>query len=124
MPIIACFEGRIAAEPTLDRTVTDLPTCEAVVLVNRRTKRGDDWVDATPTRYYLKAWRRRAEQLAQLPTGASVVVIGHVETDSWTNDQGEKRYRDQVIVDHIGLSLGNRAAGASEGQPSPSDISG
>jgi len=105
MPIIVCFEGRLADTPKLAHTPNDTAVAEAVVLCNRRTKKGEEWVDAEPTRYFIKAWKNRAEALGQLPKGTSVVVIGHVETESWTNDAGEKKYTDTVVVDAIGESL-------------------
>jgi len=105
MPIIVCFEGRLAASPKLDRTANDTAVAEAVVLCNRRTKKGEEWVDAEPTRYNIKAWKKRAEALGELTTGTSVVVIGHVETESWSNEAGEKKYQDTVVVDAIGKTL-------------------
>jgi single-stranded DNA-binding protein len=52
MPVIICFEGRLAADPQLAHTAnTETPVAEGVVLVNRRTRRGEEWVDAQPTRY-------------------------------------------------------------------------
>jgi single-stranded DNA-binding protein len=105
MPIIVCFEGRLADTPKLAHTPNDTAVAEAVVLCNRRTKKGEEWVDAEPTRYYILAWKKRAEALAQLSKGASVIIIGHVETESWINGAGEKKYTDTVIVDAIGESL-------------------
>lgn len=113
MPIIVCFEGRLAADPELTHTPnTHTAVTEAVVLINRRTKRATPdgqgeqaWTDAEPTRYTVKAWKRRAEQMAGLTKGDSVVVIGHVETESWITTEGDKRYQDTVVVDAIGASL-------------------
>lgn len=112
MPVIVCFEGRLAADPELAHTtVKGTAVTEAVAYVNRRVRQGEEWVDAEPTRYWIKAWKRRAEQLAQLSKGTSIVVIGHVETDSWTDtESGEKRYRDTVVVDAIGATLPSPAA--------------
>ena len=110
MPIIVCFEGNLAEDPQLARTPnTGTAVCEAVVLVSHRTRRqtdqGEEWVDAPSTRYELKAWRRRAEALASLRRGASVVVIGHVETESWEDDEGKRHYRDKVVVDSLGETV-------------------
>ncbi|KQY61444.1 single-stranded DNA-binding protein [Nocardioides sp. Root140] len=106
MPIIICFEGRLATEPELIKTPnTDTSVCEAVVMVNHRKKAGEEWVDADATRYEIKAWKRRAEALAARTIGDSIVVIGHVETTSWETDNGTKRYRDTVVVDAIGQTL-------------------
>ncbi|MFI5627538.1 single-stranded DNA-binding protein [Nocardioides sp. NPDC051685] len=116
MPIIVCFEGRLAADPELTSTPnTGTSVCEAVVLVNHRTKQetdiGEQWIDGEPTRYYLKAWRRRAEALGSMSKGSSVVVVGHVETESWTDGEGKRHWRDTVVVDHLGETV--RAAVAA-----------
>ena len=109
MPIIICFEGHLAADPSSARTPhTDTPVCEAVVMVNRRTKRDGDWADATPTRYAIKAWKKHAEALATCTTGTGVVVIGHVETESWEDQDGRRRYTDTVVVDSLGQTMPTR----------------
>lgn len=113
MPIIVCFEGRLAADPKLTKTPnTNTSVCEAVALINHSKKDSEgEWSETEPTRYYLKAWRRRAEALGSLRTGASVVVVGHVETESWTDADGVRHWRDTVIIDHLGETV--RAATAA-----------
>lgn len=110
MPIIVCFEGRLAADPQLVRTANaGTAVCEAVVMINHRTRRqtetGEQWVDAPTTRYFVKGWRRRAEALATLRKGASVVVVGHVETESWEDQDGQRHYRDTVVIDSLGETV-------------------
>lgn len=107
MPIVVCFEGRLAAAPELTETPnTGTAVAEAVVLINHAKKNGEEWIEGEPTRYYLKAWKRRAEALGSLSKGSSVVVVGHVETESWTDKEtGERRWRDTVVVDHLGETV-------------------
>ncbi|MGY0541383.1 single-stranded DNA-binding protein [Nocardioides sp. YJ-D4] len=106
MPIIVCFEGRLAADPELNQTPnTGTSVAEAVVLINHAKKNGEEWVEGEPTRFYLKAWKRRAGALGSLGKGASVVVVGHVETESWTTDKGDRRWRDTVVADHLGETV-------------------
>lgn len=107
MPIIVCFEGRLAADPDASHTPNDTAVTEAVVLINHRgTNDAGEWVDLSdPTRYQIKAWRSRAAALATKKKGDSLVIIGHVKTESWTTDDGTKRYRDVVQVDAIGETL-------------------
>lgn len=110
MPIIVCFAGHLGAEPELRHTTRKgTAVAEVPVYVNRRQRAENEsgWEDGEPTRYWIRAWRRRAEQLASLPSGAGVVVIGHVETESWVDkESGEKRYRDTVVVDELGQLFG------------------
>jgi single-strand DNA-binding protein len=104
----AVFEGNLTDAPQLNHTSgSKVPVTEAVVLVNRRVKDdADQWVDAEPTRYRIKAWRGLAERLAKLPKGTTVVVVGNTITEAWTDrETGQKRTSDVVVVDAIGASL-------------------
>lgn len=101
------FEGNLTDTPTLSFTThTTTPVIEATVLVNRRTKVADGWVDAEPTRHRIKAFRRLAENISTLPKGAAVLIVGHLETDTWTDpDTQGKRTADVVVVESLGVSL-------------------
>lgn len=107
------FEGNLAAQPQLEHTTnTHTPVTEAVVLVNRGHRDDDqNWVDDEPTRHRIKAWRTHAEHLADLPTGATVLVVGTTITETWVDkDTDQKRTKDIVLVEAIGLSLRFTAA--------------
>jgi single-strand DNA-binding protein len=101
------FEGNLTDTPTLSFTThTGTPVTEAVVLVNRRLKDGDQWIDAEPTRHRIKAFRRLAENISTLPKGATVLVTGHIETDTWTDPSTQtKRTGNTVVVEALGASL-------------------
>ncbi len=113
------FEGNLAADPKLIHVQGGVTAVlEAVVLVNRRTKKTPahvigqpssnegEWSDAEPTRHRIKAWNRLAENIATLPKGSRVLVVGHTETEAWADNQTQaKRTADVVVVDAIGASL-------------------
>lgn len=113
------FEGNLADAPKLIH-VSDGTTAvvEAVVLVNRRTKNAEDQCsDAEPTRHRINAWNRLADNIATLPKGARVVVVGHTETEAWADKETQgKHTADLVVVDAIGASL--RYATVTLGPPS------
>jgi len=100
------IKGNLTDSPNLAHTPHQhVPVVEAVVLVNRRIRVGDDqWEDAEPTRYRIKAWRQLAQNIATLPKGAEVLVIGHIETEPYLTD-GHKRTSDVLMVEAIGASL-------------------
>ena len=113
------FEGNLADDPKLVHVQGGVTAVlEAVVLVNRRTKRPPahvvdqpssnegEWCDAEPTRHRIKAWNRLAENIATLPKGSRVLVVGHTETEAWADKETQgKRAADVVVVDAIGASL-------------------
>lgn len=109
MPIIVCFEGNLAADATHTTTPTGKDLAEATVLCNRRTKRAGEWQGTEPTRYNIKAWERHATHLADLTKGTRVVIIGHVETSSWETPTGDRRYRDTVVIDSLGIVPSSRS---------------
>lgn len=75
--------GKLVAAPQLSRTTTQTPVAEAVVLVNRQVKdKGDQYTDAEPSRYRHIARRALGEHLAELPGGATVLVVGSVVTET------------------------------------------
>ena len=102
------FEGNLADDPKLVHVQGGVTAVlEAVVLVNRRAKDTEgEWSDAEPTRHRIKAWNRLAENIATLPKGARILVVGHTETDTWSDKETQKkRTADVVVVDAIGASL-------------------
>lgn len=105
--IVTAFEGQLATDPTYEETPNGTPVCNGIVLINRRTKNdAGHWSDAEPTRRRIKAWRTTAKKMAQLSKGDTVVVIGNVETEAWTDTEtGDKRTSDTVVVDSIGQGL-------------------
>ena len=104
----AIFEGNLAAAPKLIHVSHGVTAVlEAVILVNRRTQDAEgQWTDAEPTRHRIKAWNQLAENIATLPKGTRLLVVGHTETDTWRDAETQKkRTQDIVIVDAIGASL-------------------
>lgn len=102
------FEGNLADDPNLSFTSNKgIPVADFVALVNRRVRdEAGEWSDATPTRHRVKVYGRIAEHVAELSKGATVVVHGQVETDSWVDKStGEIRYGDLVVAVAVGASL-------------------
>ena len=93
--------GKLTADPELKKTTTnDTSVCSFTVAVNRRfTKAGDqpqaDFINCV-------AWRQQAELLSRyFRKGSSVCIVGNIQNRSWTDQQGNKRYTTEVIVDEL-----------------------
>lgn len=87
------LHGRLTDTPRLSHTSHTsqhhVPVADADILVNRRVQTSPDhWDDATPTRYRIKAWRQLATNIATLPKGTEVLLVGYVETDTYTDHDG------------------------------------
>jgi single-strand DNA-binding protein len=98
------FQGNLTAEPKLRFTHGGTAVSEFRVLVNRRVKEGETWVDGEPTGHNVRVYGRMAEAAVdQLTKGSRVIVIGRTETDMWPDPEtGEKRTATRVIVDRHG----------------------
>lgn len=69
----------------------------------RRVKRNDQWQDETDW-HDVVLWQ--GENVAQyLTKGAQVYVEGRLQTRSWEAQDGQKRYRTEVVCDPGGLLL-------------------
>lgn len=63
----------------------------------------------------LVAWRQKAEIVGQyLKKGSKIYVEGKLQTRSWDDRDGQKRYTTEVIVDEIQF-LDQRPRGAGQG---------
>lgn len=112
--------GRLGADPELKYT----PTGAAVVKMNIATNRV--WKDDSGNQiektdwHRVIAWRKRAEIMAEyLKKGSQVYVEGRIENRSWDDQNGQKHYITEIIVEEFTL-LGrrdDRAAGGGYSEP-------
>ena len=72
-----------------------------------------EWKDATDW-HDVVVWR--AEKIADyLTKGRQVYVEGRLQTRSWEDQNGQKRYRTEVVADSFGLMLlGGREGGGGD----------
>jgi single-strand DNA-binding protein len=105
--------GNLAADPDLKYTQQGKAVTNLTVMVNRRTKQGDQWVDANVTGWRVTCWEDMAEQVAErLKKGDPVIVHGLAEERSW-DQNGETRYRIEVTARSIGLDLAKARGGSA-----------
>ncbi len=102
--------GRLVTDPEMRSTPTGQNVCSFRMATNRvfTDKTGQK---QEKTEYHnIVLWRRLAEIASQYSTKGSLILIeGRIETRSWQDAAGNKRYRTEVIGE--GLQLGPRAAG-------------
>lgn len=99
--------GNLAGPVQLRRTSSGTPVAHCRVLESQRRKdEPGEWVDAEPNAFAVVAWGRLAQHAAEsLDTGAAVIVVGRIATEVWTDETGQARTTQQVVAEHIGLSL-------------------
>lgn len=86
--------GRLTADIELKQTTSGLSVCSFSLAVNRRGKdAGTDFIDC-------QAWRQTAEFLSRyFSKGSSLCVVGSLQKSEWTDKNGQKRYKTEVVVD-------------------------
>ena len=107
--------GRLVADPELKYTPSGIAVCTFRIAVDRRFKsesgeKEADFIDVV-------AWRHSAEFVANyLTKGSQVGVHGRMQIRSWVQQDGQKRYKTEVVAENV-QGLG-RPQGA-QGQETP-----
>ncbi len=91
--------GRLTAEPELKQTTNGTPVVSFSVAVNRRfTKDAESKADFIRCR----AWRATAEFVSRyFHKGSSICIVGSLQQNDWTDQQGTKHYGYEVVVDEV-----------------------
>jgi len=87
------------------------------------------WTDQSGQRqekaefHNVVAWRKLADICKQyLKKGSKVYIEGRLQTRSWDDQNGVKRYRTEIIADNmIMLDKAGQTPNASYSQPAPKD---
>ena len=92
--------GRLTSDPELKQTTNGISVVSFSIAINRRRARSEQG-DAQQTDFInLVAWRQTAEFSSKyFRKGSAICVTGSIQTRSWTDQQGQKRYATEVIVD-------------------------
>lgn len=103
--------GRLTADPELKQTTSGISVCSFSLAVNRKV--GKDQEPKTDF-FNCTAWRGTAEFLSRyFRKGSSLCIVGHIENSEWTDKDGNKRYKTEVVVDEaLFVDSKNDAQGA------------
>ncbi len=110
--------GRLAADPELKSTPGGVPVTTFSIAVNRTYKPKDgepqaDFITVT-------AWRSTAEFITRyFRKASSICIVGGLQSRSWTDQSGAKRYATKVVADeaHFVDSKSDGAAGQAAAAP-------
>ncbi len=104
--------GRLTRDPELRYTPQGTPVADIGLAVNREYTAGDERRKET-TFVDVTAWRRQAEVICQyLTKGSPVFVEGHLVTDTWEAQDGQKRSRLKVVLEGFQFIDGPRRDGS------------
>ncbi len=112
--------GNLTRDPQLSYTPSNTAVCKFGMAINRSwtDRNSGDRRDET-TFVDLTAFGRQAEVINQyLTKGRGILVEGRLNYSQWTNPEGQKRSKLEVVVENFQF-LGARPEGASGGRPAP-----
>ena len=103
--------GNMTADPELKQTQGGLSVCSFSIAVNRRFKNeGQQDCDFIT----IVAWRQQAEFVCRyFKKGQPILVCGQLQTRTWTDNQGQKRYATEVVADEVAF-VGNNSSNESK----------
>ena len=108
--------GNLTADPELKQTAQGTPVCSFTLAINRRFGRNADQGQPTADFISVVAWRERAEFVVKyFKKGRPLLVCGQLQSRSWTDTQGNKRYATEVVADEITFVENKNSATGSEG---------
>ncbi len=115
--------GRLTAKPELRYTSANLPYARFSIAVNRTFRNNDGQTEADFINIIV--WRKQAENVCNfLDKGRLVSVDGRLQTGSYTDKDGNRRYTTDVVADSVqfleGRNSRNEGVSNSAG-PSPYD---
>lgn len=105
--------GHLGRDAETKFTPSGVSVSQFTLATNRRIKDSQtgEWKDETDW-HRIVVWRQ--ENLAQyLTKGKQVYIEGRLQTRSWEDQSGQKRYSTEVVADEIFL-LGGRGEGAGD----------
>ena len=89
--------GHMTADPELKQTASGVSVCSFSIGVTRKYTKGEqsqsDFIN-------IVAWRSNAEFIARyFRKGSAICICGSLQTRTWTDNNGNKRYATEVVAD-------------------------
>ena len=99
--------GNLTRDPEIRYTRDGQATTSLGVAVNRRwqNRESKEWEESTSF-FDVVCWRELAENTAlSLTKGTRVVVTGRLEQRSWETEEGDRRFKVEIVADEVGPAL-------------------
>lgn len=119
----AILVGRLAKDPDFGSTQSGVNVCRFTVACDRRHQtngeRQADFINCV-------AWREKAEFIHKYFTkGMRIALEGNIQVSSWEDQNGNKRYATDVVVDHVEFAQSkSETVSQISAQDKPSECNG
>ena len=112
--------ARLTADVELKQTPQGVSVCQFSIAINRRTSKEQEQQADFIT---CVAWRNTAEFISKyFKKGSSICVSGSLQTRSWNDGNGNKKFATEVKVDDAYFVDGKNESEAQEPTPSFTEI--
>lgn len=94
--------GNLTRDPEVRTTPTGQNVASFSIATSRRWTDKEGKPKEQTEFHNLVAWRKLADIVGQyVKKGSKVFVEGYLQTRSWEDQQGTKKYRTEIIVDNL-----------------------
>lgn len=111
----AIILGRLGADPELKYTQSNAAVCNLSIATNEKWKDKNGEVQDRTEWHRVTLWNKAAENAAKyLAKGREVYIEGRIQTRSWEDKDGNKRYATEIVGDRMQF-IGGKGEGGSQG---------
>ncbi len=121
----AVIIGNLTRDPEVKALPSGFKVCSFSLATNRVWKDKNGAKQESVDYHNIVVFGRQAETAGQyLKKGSSALVEGRMQTRSWDGQDGQKRYRTEIVADRVqfGTRAGGSSAPASSGTKSASSV--
>lgn len=98
----AIILGNLGADPELKYTANGAAVCELRIATAEQWKDKNGQKQERTEWHRVIVWGKQAETVAKfLRKGSKAYVEGRIETRSWEDKEGNKRYTTEIKADHV-----------------------
>ncbi|MCX6718989.1 MAG: single-stranded DNA-binding protein [Candidatus Taylorbacteria bacterium] len=113
--------GNLTRDPELKALPSGSKVCSFGVATNHIYKDKEGVKQESVEFHNVSAFNRLGELSGQyLKKGQQVLVEGRIQTRSWDGQDGQKRYRTEIIADNIQFGAKSTGSGSSAGSSTAS----
>ena len=93
--------GRMTADPELKQTASGVSVLSFTIAVNRSyVSKSSEQGERQADFINVVAWRSTAEFISKyFRKGSAICVTGSIQTRSWQDQQGQKRFATEIVAD-------------------------
>lgn len=113
----AILAGNLTRDPEIRSLPSGAKVCNFSIATNRVWKDKDGVQQKSTDFHNIVVFGRQAETSAQyLKKGQQVLIEGRIQTRSWEDQNGDKKYRTEIVADRV--QFGAKSSGSSSGDSS------